>query len=524
MNEITRLKSQISSRFSIGGFQIRSDASTFLAQQIQPLSETERKTWITNVANHVQSQNLAQPIVERKHIEQAIKEASNTGLDDAETVFQVISAFEVPSFVYVEEKKKFLPAPTSTKLQLLGPPDAKSNYLRERYLMLWQKTHRHEMFSQRSTPGTITGTGKSKLTLRKVENLLSTSKMNDVVMLGLLTQLTEGRFYLEDPTGSVPIDLSTTAFSAGLFCEGCFVLACGKFRDGTLKIEEIGFPPPELAASSRAFFGSVNSWGGPSKTLLKNSRNLAELEKGNPDHSLIFVSDCWLDSAEVMEKLKQLLKGYDDFPPVAIVLMGPFGKQQDNVYGLKSRFQMLGELLSTCEKLKAQTDLVLVPSCDDPAAANILPRPPIPNAIAGELVKRYPRTILATNPCRLQYCTQQIVVCRADLVTKLCRNTIHFPKQGHLEEHFARTLISQGTLAPLHPIAFPTHWSYDAALSLYPLPDLVVIGDPCQAFQTTEQDCTVMNVGSFPKSKFAFKVYYPSNRTVEDSQIPDEDD
>uniref|UniRef100_A0A182IP63 DNA polymerase epsilon subunit n=1 Tax=Anopheles atroparvus TaxID=41427 RepID=A0A182IP63_ANOAO len=521
MNEISRLKTQIVSRFSIGGFQIRSEASQFLAQQIHPLDEAERKKWITNVANHVQGQNLALPIVERKHIELAIKEANNTGLDDTESVFSVISAFEAPAFVYCEEKKKFLP--DSSKRSLLAAPDAKSHYIRERYWLHWQKTCRHEMFARRVALGADETASKSKLVLRKAENLLSTSKMNDVVLLGLLTQLTEGKFYLEDPTGAIPIDLSDAIYSAGLFCEGCFVLAYGKYRDGTLKIEEIGFPPPEMSSSSRAFFGSINSWGGPSQTLLKYSRNLSELEKANADSSIVFVSDCWLDVPEVMAKLSQLLKGYDDFPPVAIILMGPFAKVNENVYTLKSLFQKLGEILTNCEKLKTQTDLVLVPSCDDPAAANILPRTPIPDVLAEELKKRYPRTILTTNPCRLQYCTQQIVVCRADLVTKLCRNTINFPKQGHLEDHFSRTLINQGTLAPLTPVAFPTHWNYDAALSLYPLPDLIVIGDPCQGFQTTEQECTVMNVGSFPKSKFAFKVYYPCNRSIEDSQIPDEE-
>ncbi|KFB46290.1 AGAP004614-PA-like protein [Anopheles sinensis] len=479
MNEISRLKSQIVSRFSIGGFQIRSEASLFLAQQLHPLGEAERKKWITNVANHVQGQNLPQPTVERKHIELAIKEANNTGLDDTESVFRVISAFEVPAFVYCEDKKKFLP--DTNKRSLLAASEAKAHYIRERYWLLWQKTCRHEMFAQRGALVMDETGSKSKLVLRKVENLLSTSKMNDVVLLGLLTQLTEGKFYLEDPTGAIPIDLSDAVYSAGLFCEGCYVLAYGKYRDGTLKIEEIGFPPPELASSSRAFYGSINSWGGPSKTLLKYSRNLGELEKANVDSSIVFVSDCWLDVPEVMEKLAQLLKGYDDFPPVAIVLMGPFAKANENVYGLKNHFHRLGEILMHCEKLKAQTDLVLVPSCDDPAAANILPRAPIPEALAEDL------------------------------------------KNGQLEDHFARTLINQGTLAPLTPVAFPTHWNYDAALSLYPLPDLVAIGDPCQGFQTTEQECTVMNVGSFPKSKFAFKVYYPSNRSIEDSQIPDEE-
>uniref|UniRef100_A0A182Q0Z7 DNA polymerase epsilon subunit n=1 Tax=Anopheles farauti TaxID=69004 RepID=A0A182Q0Z7_9DIPT len=497
------------------------EASIFLAQQLQPLDEAERKKWITKVANHVQGQCLKLPVVEKHNIELAIKEANNTGLDETESVFRVISAFEVPAFVYSEEKKKFLP--DIDKKCLLAAPDSKINYLRERYWVLWQKTCRHEMFAQRIIPAIIEVPSAKKRTLRKVETLLSTSKMNDVVLLGLLTQLTEGRFYIEDPSGSVPIDISETIYSEGLFCEGCVLLVSGNYCDGVLKVAEISFPPPEPAKSSRSFFGNFNTWGGPSKTLLKNSEKLAELEKAIVEHSIVFVSDCWLDNPVVLDKLSLLLRGFDDFPPVAIVLMGPFARMNEDMYSLKGYFLKLGEILSSCEKLKTQTDLVIVPSIDDPAAANIMPRPPIPSALTTELTKRFPRTILTTNPCRLQYCTQQIVVCRADLVTKLCRNTIHFPKRGLLEEHFAKTIINQGTLAPLTPIAFPTHWNYDPALSLYPTPDLVVIGDPCQAFHTVEQECTVMNVGSFPKSKFAFKVYYPSSKTIEDSQIPDEE-
>lgn len=33
----------------------------------------------------------------------------------------------------------------------------------------------------------------------------------------------------------------------------------------------------------------------------------------------------------------------------------------------------------------------------------------------------------------------------------------------------------------------------------------------------------ILPQGSFPKSKFAFKVYVPSTRTIEDSHIPDDD-
>lgn len=88
---------------------------------------------------------------------------------------------------------------------------------------------------------------------------------------------------------------------------------------------------------------------------------------------------------------------------------------------------------------------------------------------------------------------------------------------------FTRTLISQGTLAPFHPITLPILWDFDASLLLYPLPDLIVIGDPSNAFHTKHHDCTVINTGSFPKSKFAFKVYMATSKTVEDSELPDDE-
>lgn len=61
---------------------------------------------------------------------------------------------------------------------------------------------------------------------------------------------------------------------------------------------------------------------------------------------------------------------------------------------------------------------------------------------------------------------------------------------------FARTLICQGTLVPLNQNTLPIYWDMDCALSLYPLPDLIVIGDPSKPFETNHQGCSVVNVVS----------------------------
>lgn len=54
-------------------YQICSDARVYLAEQLQPLSPAEQKEWLTNIRSHIQSQSLATPNVEKKHIELAIK-------------------------------------------------------------------------------------------------------------------------------------------------------------------------------------------------------------------------------------------------------------------------------------------------------------------------------------------------------------------------------------------------------------------------------------------------------------------
>lgn len=428
--------------------------------------------------------------------------------------------------------------------KILAPASSRHDYIRSRYYTILQRILRHDLFAQNVNEDIKTSDNNNrKFVLKYAENLLSTSTVQEVVMLGLLSKFKEGKFYLEDPTGAIPIDLSEARFHSGLYTEGAFMLAEGMYNDGVLKVSGLGFPPPEAASSSQAYFGMLNYWGGPSQSLLKYSKRLLEFERLNVGGTIIFLSDCWLDDDSVTDKLKKLFTGFDDSPPVAIVLMGPFLKNKENAPQLRSKFAQLAEIIDSTFTLKNETDIVLVPDIEDPTAANILPRPALPTALVQDLLRKNKRVTLATNPCRLQYCTQQIVVCRMDILKKLCRNTIKFPETGELADHvninflfyynlliiyahlqFARTLICQGTLTPFTQLVMPTHWDFDSALSLYPLPDLVVIGDNSTDFQKFHGECCVVNTGSFARSKYSFKLYMPATRTVEDSQIPDADD
>jgi DNA polymerase alpha/epsilon subunit B len=81
---------------------------------------------------------------------------------------------------------------------------------------------------------------------------------------------------------------------------------------------------------------------------------------------------------------------------------------------------------------------------------------------------------------------QEIVVFREDIVTKICRNCVYFPESGDIPSHFSRTILSQGHLAPLPLHVIPTYWDHDRAMWIYPLPDLVVVGDKFDPFTTSQ--------------------------------------
>lgn len=77
-----------------------------------------------------------------------------------------------------------------------------------RYAILHQRTQRHELFTP-AILGMNSDDAGHKFKLHPIEFLLSSSgKITETVVLGLLTQLREGRYYLEDPTGILQLDLS----------------------------------------------------------------------------------------------------------------------------------------------------------------------------------------------------------------------------------------------------------------------------------------------------------------------------
>lgn len=524
MGDLQKLRLEVNNAFKLSGFTIRREASTFVAEQISSLTSHQRQKMIDKITAHLLHQCISQPILEKEHLEVAYRECLTSGLEETETVLSVIDAFSIPKLNYDNERKRFTKN-VSTDRHLYPDPKWKAQFLIDQYMVIWQRTVRHKLFAQDALPSMET---EKRFPLRKIEVLLSSSsRVDEVICLGLLTQLTEGKFYLEDPTGSVVLDITETTYHSGLFTESSFVLAEGYYDDKVFHVMGFVLPPSEARATSLEYFGNLNTFGGKSKNLLKNSKNLLKIEQENEDGTIIFLSDVWFDNLKVMSKLKTFFTAYNECPPIAIVFMGeflscPYGYEHSAQ--LKASLINLADILYPFTKLRDTCKFIFVPGRGDPVAANILPRPPIPNSITAEIRSKLGDSVIfTTNPCRIQYCTQEIILIRQDLVTKMCRNSIHFPETGNIPDHLTKTLLSQCTLSPLSLGVQPVYWRHADALSLYPMPDLVVVADHFQPYTRSFQGCQVINPGSFPRTEFSFKVYVPGSRTVEDSQIPKED-
>ncbi|GFR26086.1 DNA polymerase epsilon subunit 2 [Trichonephila clavata] len=523
------LKASIISAFSMHGFTLRSDALNFLHDKLVSLPSEEQQTDVEKMLNQVIGQNLTSPFIDKSNVEAAFKSLHSTTNDDG-VLFNVCDAFSLIRFVFNADLKKFLPWSSryDKAAALHGNPGSKADMLIEKYRTIHQRTSRHRLFAAPAI--SHCSTESSAFSLRAIEHLLgSSSKEENVIVLGMLTQLKEGQFYLEDPTGVVRLNLSQAVYKGGLFTENNIVLAEGFYEDRIFYVTAIGFPPPEPADITLSHFPNLCVTPYASMNSHRLSANLKRAEEANTDAMFVFLSDVWLDQLQVMQKLQVLFAGYSLMPPTCFVLIGNFLSLP--IVGSHSKtfeecFSQLGTLISEFPTLLEKSHFVFVPGPNDPGLPYILPRPAIPPSFLGDFKKKVPKAIFTSNPCHIQYCTQDIVVFREDIISKMCRNSIYTPweheEKVDIPNLFVKTVIANGHLLPLPLNVAPVYWEYDHALSLYPLPDVVVCADKYDPYTVTSANSIFLNPGSLPRSNFSFKVYFPSVKQVEDSEITED--
>ncbi|GAC93425.1 telomere-associated helicase [Pseudozyma hubeiensis SY62] len=490
-------------------------------------------------------------------------ELTDGELPDPHRYFGVHSAFTQPKLAFDPIRKVFEPASLSPTV--LPTASTRSNFPRQRYHILRSVIARNENFCPPLAIGTASSSknvadGFMKLTSTK--NLLGRQGQR-FLLFGMLSTSSDGRYELEDADGTVGLDLQTAIPGEGIFTEGSLILVEGEYTvEERIRVFAIGHPPSETRAQARSIHAHTDFLGAPQPPILSSasapSRAVAAPWRGaisvkeeaafqvheanHSDLCFVIFSDLHLDHPKTMSAFSTVLQGYVDaeFIPFALVLCGNFASQQytsaDMVEKYKAGFAALGETLSAFPAVVRSSHIILVPGPQDPFSTSLVPRPPLPQVLVQPLLnklKAMQGTIhLASNPCRISYFSQQIVVYRDDTMTRFLRNTVRIKDEEREQEREERereerdlkkflvsTVLDQAHLVPLAQRIRPVLWDHDHSLSLYPMPTTekqLVLADAYDRYELTYEGCHVVNPGSFRSGNaFAWSTYYPASRRTE---------
>jgi len=444
-------------------------------------------------------------------------------LEDSE-LFQVCDAFDA------EATKRWQFQPTrkafecdSAPSSMVGDAKSRSNMLRQRYWVVAQRLQR----------STATHFGEvAETPLIAIESLVGSSGVKRV--MGMISQMEEGKWYLEDAKTAIELDfsaLSPSEIHAGFYTEGSICVAEGEvLRDrDAFRVTSLSFGAAESKEMTEKTFPSTDFFGtGMDHRLKERALKYETMYAESGSDGFLVLSDVWLDDAKVFEKLKFVISGANTAPPFALVLLGNFTSpsRSTSMTTYIDCFEKLADVLATAgERLLRSTRLIFVPGPNDPTASrDVLPTPALSKPIREAFEKRirrgiahmkaasssskhntntggdnninfitsWPEIHFTSNPVRLRYCTKQLVFFRQDVTNKLRRHCFLTPSsssssssssslasneehgmENSLSDHLVRTICDQSHLCPLPITTKPAFWNYDHALRLYPLPDIV---------------------------------------------------
>ena len=396
----------------------------------------------------------------------------------------------------------------------------------QRYAFVHQRMLRHEVFRRKTITYRSSQPDRAvqQHTLTPIESLLGKSNSDQVpvVVLGILVQVEESKFYLEDPTGRVQVSfINATAVDNFYVTESSILLAEAVFQDEILYVDRIGSPFVEQRQKSL-------------QVLQQQVRHAHFLpssdESRGRETSFVVLSDVHFDQPRVLTLLHYLFESYESCSnprelPV-FCFMGNFSSNSRT--SLNQCWEEFGQVLAEFEFLSNHAHFVFIPGPND-TRCSILPGMPLVQENMG-LVKtmqsyKIKHVHWGSNPCRIRHQGKELVFFRHDTLSFMLQNQVRLPQTSDMtnrtpHSRMVRTIIDQGHLMPAR---FPIYWNFDHALRLYPLPDALVLGGSSSAEEYENyEECDAIHPGSFSKNG-TYAIYRPSSGFEDDMSIDSAD-
>ena len=379
------MNKEIVKAFKRKGLSLQADAMKNLTRQLQAeedFSEALGRV-LDTIRSKIDLKEITSSVITGAIIENVVLDMTEVDDDLELTSTQVIDAFSCPSIKYNELQKTYtvIKQPNFT---LHGDASSRAEMYRSRYLLVQQRLIRSGRFSVRTSSRDNTDAESKVIELSSIESLLGDQGVR--VLLGFLTQPTEGVWHLEDGGAMIPLDLTgAIVVSNVLITQGSIVIVEGALCDGIFRVSQLGAPPPEDRDSSLTNMNVTDPFG--NNTRSEQLQQMLHLESASIDTMFIVISDLHLDQEQSLDKLKLVFSGFESFegPPPVFVLMGDFVSQDFTRVGGRvahlEAFHQLADVIAAHTRLCANAKFILAPGPADMGLNTVLPRRRLPDMI-----------------------------------------------------------------------------------------------------------------------------------------------
>lgn len=399
--------------------------------------------------------------------ELATRSAANRQEIDWRNYYKVVNAHSQPPYRFNPSRKQFELAPNAAGPSILAPASSRTNLFASRYHIALAGIHRQDTFQAPTFLGRLIGTGKRETnaqSITMIKNMLGREGMG-FILFGLVSKGANGNYWLQDSSGSIELDLELHAIPAqgSYYIPGSLCICDGIYSRDKFIVTTVGTPTCELRRVSRSAYGYLDFLGlyspentkktasGPTRVDRVLDKKLINQERTQLQHHRFFILGCniFLDKLATLDALRKLFARLqadiqlDSVSPICIVFPGSFVSSpfqpngssslyKDALDALAAILEEFPVLLSTSE---SNVTLLFVPGDNDPWASTFSsgaspawPLKSIPQLFTNRLRRVAPGAEFATNPTRIAYMSQEILVVRDDLGARLRRNQIIFPE------------------------------------------------------------------------------------------------
>ncbi|KAE9588280.1 putative DNA-directed DNA polymerase [Lupinus albus] len=210
MSASTRKKVQRKSK--IRGYNLKVDALDEILSFVSRFPNSDQDEAIDLLLDQIDHESLKSTIVDKELVQrlvnllwetdEAVGETSVSFGSSSRSSICVIDAFDIPRFHYDPIRKQFYEH--TGRLPVHGEASAKEALYRDRFLLLSQRLSRDQHFSKPAFDSEFSHFGSCEIS--PIQSLVGRTGRRWV--MGLISQLEDGHFYLEDLTASVEINLS----------------------------------------------------------------------------------------------------------------------------------------------------------------------------------------------------------------------------------------------------------------------------------------------------------------------------